>query len=106
MGCITIYSFRIPYTRQGIYSINANIILCKVQGTKHQKSTMKYEINAICDEGKKEFTLYITLNDELVSDVYEFMNRKTLESGIVDCIAYMNKYDYDYEKHFLVVKEE
>lgn len=67
---------------------------------------MMYEINAICDETKNEFTLYITLEDELVSDVFEFVNRKTLESGIVDCIAYMNKYDYDYEKHFLVVKED
>lgn len=66
---------------------------------------MKYEINGICDEAKNEYSLYITRGDELVSDVFEFVNRKTLESGIVDCIAYMNKYNYDYEKHFLVVRE-
>lgn len=66
---------------------------------------MKYEINAICNETKNEYSLYITLNDELVSDVLEFVNRNTLESGVVDCIAYMNKYNYDYEKNFMVVRE-
>ena len=66
---------------------------------------MKYEINGICDEVKNEYSLYITRGDELVSDVFEFVNRDCLESGIVDCIAYMNKYNYDYEKHFLVVQE-
>lgn len=65
---------------------------------------MKYEINGICDEAKNEFSLYITHDDELVSDVFEFVNRDTLESGIVDCIEYMNKYNYDYEKHFMVVR--
>lgn len=66
---------------------------------------MKYEINAICDETKNEYSLYITSGDELVSDVLEFVNRKTLESGIVDCVEYMNKFGYDYEKHFMVVRE-
>lgn len=67
---------------------------------------MKYEINAICDEAKNEFSLYITCGDELVSDVFEFVNRSCLESGVVDCIAYMNKFGYDYKKHFVVVREK
>jgi hypothetical protein len=64
---------------------------------------MKYQINAICNETRNQYSLYITLNDELVDDVLEFVNRDCLESAVVDCIEYMNKFNYEYEKYFLVL---